>query len=86
MPTREAIRAYRDRRWDLVAREKRRFAAERYRRGGPEAALEAAARLRARWAELHPEGPAPESRAADLEHHVGLKRKLDRARHVVAGR
>ncbi|MBX3130436.1 MAG: hypothetical protein KF718_27200 [Polyangiaceae bacterium] len=86
MPTAEELRAYARRRWDLVAAEKLRHGAERYRRGGPQAALAAARHLAERWSELHPEGPTPASRQADFEHHVALKVKLDRTRHVLAGR
>jgi hypothetical protein len=86
MPTAKEIRAYARRRWDLVATEKLRFGAERFRRGGPQAALAAASRLAERWAELHPGGPTPASRQADFEHHVALKGKLDQTRHVLAGR
>jgi hypothetical protein len=80
-PTREALRAFAQRRWDLIERGKREFLAERYRDGGPMAARAAAARLLDRWRALHPDAPLPSMRAADLEAHVAFARKLDKARH-----
>ena len=74
--TRAALRAFANRRWDLVARHKRTFVAERYREGGPDASRRAAQRLLQRWRALHPEHRS-EMRAADLQAHVALKQKLD---------
>ena len=73
----DAIREFSQRRWDLVAREKTRARAERYRRGGPAACVAAAADLRERWRRLHPEGPSPTARARDYAHQVELARRLD---------
>jgi hypothetical protein len=76
--TRDALRAFAQRRWDLVARQKRSFVAERYRVGGAAASRAAAQRLVQRWRTLHPE-PVAAIRVADLQAHVALKQKLDRA-------
>ena len=79
---RDALRAYAERRWDVLAEHKRALVAERYRTLGPAASLAAAQRLREHWRRLHPSGPSPEMRQADLAAHLALKEKLDRASHV----
>jgi hypothetical protein len=70
------IRSFVRRRWDLVEQSKLRARAERYRRGGPEACVAAAAELRERWRLRHPEGPSKAARAEDFRHHVELSAKL----------
>jgi len=75
----EDLRAFANRRWDLIARAKREFAAQRFASGGPNAARVAAQRLLERWKSLHPDAPIAAMRDADLEAHIALKRKLDRA-------
>ena len=79
----EALREFAQRRWDLVERAKREFAAARYRAEGPAASRAAAQRLLQKWQALHPEGPVPAMRAADLADHVALKRKLDQTANAV---
>lgn len=86
MPDGEQLRAFANRRWDLVADEKVSFVAERYRAGGSKASRMAAGRLARRWARLHPGGPSAEAREDDLEHHIVLKQKLDCAVHVLGRR
>lgn len=85
-PTREQLRAFAARRWDLVADEKLAFLADRYRREGAAGSRRAAHGMARRWASLHPDGPTAEARRADLEHHIALKRKLDATAHVVGRR
>lgn len=80
MPSREELRAFAQRRWDLVEREKREFVALRFRTEGPAGSRAAALRLLERWRRLHPDGPLSSMREADLQAHVALKRKLDQAR------
>ncbi len=76
----EDARAFVQRRWDLVEREKRRFRADRYRTGGPAASRAAALRLLRRWKALGlADSNVAERREADLASHVALKQKLDRA-------
>lgn len=79
---REALRAYAERSWDLLAARKREFVAERYRTLGPAASLAAARRLRERWRRLHPNAPTPDMREADFAAHLALKEKMERASHV----
>ena len=86
MPTPDELRAFVRRDWDLVAEEKLRFRAERFREGGPAASRAVALRLRERWSGLHPGDPAPARREADLSDHIALNRKLDKTAGVVAGR
>lgn len=81
----EDLRAFVDRRWDLIEREKRDFLADRFRRGGPAAAHAAARRLFRRWRALHPEAICPKRRADDLAAHVALKRQLERAGDDIRG-
>lgn len=68
------IRAFLNRRWDLVQREKLRFLADRYREGGAAASRAAALRLLARFRALHPGPPVKERRAADFASHMALKK------------
>ena len=85
-PSREQLRAFAARRWDLVADEKLAFLADRYRREGAAGSREAAHSMARQWAKLHPEGPTPEARRDDLEHHIALKKKLDATAHVIGRR
>lgn len=85
-PTREQLRAFASRRWDLVADEKLSFLATRYRVSGAEASRKAAEAMAQRWASLHPGSPSPEARQQDFQHHVALKRKLDRAADAIGRR
>ena len=85
-PSREQLRAFAARRWDLVADEKLAFLADRYRREGAKGSREAAHSMARQWAKLHPDGPTPEARRNDLEDHIALKRKLDATAHVIGRR
>jgi hypothetical protein len=85
-PSREQLRAFAARRWDLVADEKLAFLADRYRREGAAGSREAAHSMARQWAKLHPAGPTPEARRDDLEHHIALKKKLDATAHVIGRR
>jgi hypothetical protein len=86
MPTREELRAFASRRWDLVADEKLAFVAGRYRVSGADANRKAAQSIAQRWTRLHPGSPSPNDRQQDLEHHVELKQKLDRVAHAFSRR
>lgn len=85
-PTREQLRAFAARRWDLVADEKLSFVAARYQAGGVNASRKAAQAMSQRWARLHPAGPSREARLQDFEHHVALKKKLDLVAHAIGRR
>jgi hypothetical protein len=72
------IRAFLGRDRASVEALKRRYWASRYRTLG--AAHELYAQLRA----ARPDYPGARARAADLAHHLELRRKLDRAAHGLA--
>jgi hypothetical protein len=80
------LRAFVGRRWDLVEKEKLRYVADRYKKGGPAAARLAAQRLFQRWRTLHPEVIDTETRSDDLAAHVALKSQLDQAGDAIRGR
>ena len=80
------LRAYAGRSWDLVEKAKLRFRAERFRKGGPDASIAVARRLRERFRRLHPEGPTAEARKRDFDAHVALKAVFERAAHAFRGR
>jgi hypothetical protein len=76
----EHARALVERGWQDAARRKRRYWAERVAEpGGVEAALAAVDALRRHMAAVQPGWPSAEARRADLDHHVELKRRIDRA-------
>jgi hypothetical protein len=75
----EDLRRFAERPWGEISDSKLRFLAERFERDGPAGALKVAQRLAARWRRLHPEGASRESRERDLEAHIALKSRLDRA-------
>jgi len=81
---REQIRAFAARAFAEADAEKRLYLAEQARRGGAqqglallEAMVEHAELVRAPF-------PSEAERREDLEHHIDLKRKLDRAAHVLS--
>lgn len=74
---REDLRAYANRRWDLVEAHKLRERSAEYRAEGPGASVR-------RWEMLYEHGlsvgaVSAESRAQDLEDHIEWRTKLDRA-------
>jgi hypothetical protein len=85
-PTREQLRAFAARRWDLIADEKLSFVATRYQARGADASRKAAQGMSQRWARLHPGGPSPEARQQDLEHHIALKKKFDLVARAIGRR
>jgi hypothetical protein len=82
----EDLRAFAQRSWGLVEDAKVRFRAQRFQKEGPSATFAAAQRLRERFRRLHPNGPRPEARTADLGAHLALKAALDRAANALRGR
>lgn len=65
---------------------KRRYWADRYRREGAAAILKATHALYAQLRSRRPDFPGDSARAADLAHHVELRRKLDRAARALSVR
>jgi hypothetical protein len=65
---------------------KREYHARRARLDGPSAGLRLSQQLRDQVRSVIPGWPTSEDRAADLDHHVRLKQKLDRAARGLAGR
>lgn len=84
--TREALLAYRNRRWDLLDESKARVRAEHTRVHGPAAGLAAGAALWEHVRRIDPTWPSAEERRADFEHHVALADKLRRVAHVFSSR
>ena len=73
------IQAYMSRDWDAVRAAKDQYWAERVRALGPAEGLRVADELRRHVRALHPDGPTPADRSADLAAHVRLVELLRRA-------
>jgi hypothetical protein len=84
--TRASLLAYRNRRWDLVRAAKQQFWAEQTRSRGASAGIGAGEALWLHARAIDPSWPSPESRRADLEHHLAFADKLRRANHAFSGR
>jgi hypothetical protein len=83
---RDAVREFmlRDRkRVDALKRDHR---AKRHRASGGKSGLEAAQALREHVRRVRPDWPTARGRREDLEHHVALKRRIDRAAHAFSAR
>ncbi len=78
-PNDEDLRAYAGRAWHLVAALKREHWAREVARRGALATFEASEALRAHMCRLRPDWPSERERREDLEHHIALKRAIDRA-------
>lgn len=78
------LRAYLERDWTAVEASKREHWAREFATRGAEATLEVAEALRRHVRSLRPEWPTEQERREDLEHHVALKRLIDRAARVFA--
>jgi hypothetical protein len=81
-----AVRGFVERDWERKAALKRRYWAERYRREGARATLEASRALREHLEIVRPDWPTAEDRAADLRHHQAFIAMLARAAHAFADR
>ena len=81
----EDVRAFARRRWDVAEDEKRAFIAAQYR-ADPIAHARSVDALRDHLRAVRPEWPTRADLERDLEDHVELKRKLDRAAPLVASR
>jgi len=77
-PSAADLRAYAGRDWHLVAALKREHWARELARG-PLATFEASEALRTHMCRLRPDWPSERERREDLEHHIALKRAIDRA-------
>ena len=69
-----------------VQASKQRYWAEQYRAQGPAYTMRASQALWQYMRRVRPDWPTACDQADDLAHHVELKRKIDRAAHVVATR
>lgn len=83
---RDAIRAFVERDRKSVAALKRDHHARRNRISGGKSGLAAAAILREHVRRARPDWPTPQDRQKDLEHHIELKRCIDRAAHAFTAR
>jgi len=81
-----AVRAFATRDRESVQRAKRAYHADRHAASHAMAGFIAGQALREHVRRLRPDWPTPDDRAADLAHHVELKRLLDRAADAFARR
>ena len=79
MISKAQIKAFAKRDWEKISELDSSYWAEEYRRNGAESSLKAAEALRHHMKLLHPEWPDEAQRAADLQHHIKIKRLLDQA-------
>src|SRR5262249_2047546 len=75
---REEVRAYLKRPWDLLVKARHDHWARENRRS-PGATVRASVALWEEMRRLHPDWPTPLDRQIDLEHHMRLRKLLDRA-------
>jgi hypothetical protein len=78
------IREFVNRSRGEVMSAKREHWASLHRARGPAATVAASQALRQHMRRLRPEWPTDRDRAADLAHHLELKRKIDAAAHAFA--
>lgn len=76
----DAIRAFAERDWDAMARDKERYWAEWKRRHGATAGMRVADALRAQVRRARPDWPSDQERAEDLEMHLRIIEVVRRAR------
>ena len=76
------LRAYARRAWHLAAAAKRAHWARELAGPGPLATFEASESLREHMCRVRPDWPSERERREDLEHHIALKRAIDRAAGV----
>ena len=81
-----SIREFARRNRAEVQASKQRYWVQQYRALGPVRTIRASQALWQFVRRLRPDWPTQRDRAGDLAHHVELKRKIDRAAHVVAAR
>ena len=89
MPTelnRDALLAFRNRRWDLVREAKESFWAEETRTRGPAAGFAAGEAMWMHARALDHDWPHEEARMADLRHHVEMCARLRRIADALASR
>ncbi|MGQ0653608.1 MAG: hypothetical protein ACT4P4_15290 [Betaproteobacteria bacterium] len=83
---RKALAQFAARDRERVAALKREHHARQHRASRGAAGLRAAELLRQYARKARPGWPSARERAADLAHHVALKRRIDRAAHAFASR
>jgi hypothetical protein len=81
---REHVRAFAARGWRLVSDAKRDHWARELAERGPGPAHMASVALREHMRLVRPDWPSETDRREDLDHHVALKRAIDRAARVFA--
>ncbi len=80
------IRAYLNRDWAPAGASKRRYWARERRVRGARETLAASCALWEHVRTVRPDWPTPRDRKQDLEHHLAMKRLLDRTAHVFPAR
>jgi len=75
----EDVRAYARRAWHMAERLKREHWVRETAVRGPLATFEASLALWEHMRSLRPDWPSRDERRADFEHHIRLKRDIDRA-------
>jgi len=75
----DAIRAFAHRDWTLLEQLDREHWVETYRRGGGMIGFQVAAGMAEYVRRTRPEWPTAAERQRDLEDHIELKRRIDRA-------
>ena len=76
---RDTIRAFARRDWTLLERLDREHWTETYQRGGGEIGSRVAAGMAEYARRVRPDWPTAAERHRDLEDHIELKRRIDRA-------
>ena len=77
-----AVRSFMRRAYDVVAESKQDHWARRFREEGGDATWRAGQALREHVKLVRPDWPSEDDRAEDLEHHIELRRLLDRTAHA----
>jgi len=72
--------------WGVLADVKRAQVKARFRDGGADATMRAAAALWTHMRSVRPDWPSKRDRAEDLAHHIELKRLIERASDALTRR
>ena len=79
------LRDFLQRDWETAAARKREHWVREFAACGAVATLEASAALWRHMRAVRPDWPTPEQRQEDLDHHIAVKRAIDRAARAFVG-